>query len=277
MPDHRASRFILLLCAVLLLASVGCVQPISSSDPNVLSVDQGGPTFTPPPSLEPQTEFLVVTATPDPFSAFGQGGAIAPTADPFLPTLDPLLAGVSVAQQLDPVDAQSTAIVLGATETAGVELTQTFIAIFGGPTATQAAPISFATATPGAAGPILSGTDCIHTVSVGENVFRIGIRYGVSVQQIANATPLTNPNVIRVGDQLVIPGCGTTGSQPPPTTVPNPGTGTGVGSTYVVQQGDTLFKISQRFGVPVLSIANANAIQNINLIVINQELVIPAS
>jgi putative chitinase len=102
----------------------------------------------------------------------------------------------------------------------------------------------------------------------------------VTPQQIATASGLANMNLIYVGQKLTIPGCGTTGTTPPPTSIPDGstgGTGGPVGQTYVVVQGDTLFKISQRFGVPVTSIANANGISNINLIVINQQLVIPSS
>jgi LysM repeat protein len=49
-------------------------------------------------------------------------------------------------------------------------------------------------------------------------------------------------------------------------------------SPYTVVQGDTLFNISLRCGVPVMSIASANpTITNINVIVINQQIVIPAA
>ena len=124
-------------------------------------------------------------------------------------------------------------------------------------------------------------TDCIHEVAVGDNnLYRISLKYGVTPQEIANASGLANMNLIYIGQKLTIPNCGNTGVTPPATTVPDGstgGTGGPVGSTYVVQQGDTLFKISQRFNVPVTSIANANGISNINLIVINQQLVIPSS
>jgi LysM repeat protein len=42
-----------------------------------------------------------------------------------------------------------------------------------------------------------------------------------------------------------------------------------------VQQGETLYEISLRYGVPVADIAAANGIANINLIYLGQELVIP--
>lgn len=57
-------------------------------------------------------------------------------------------------------------------------------------------------------------------------------------------------------------------------------TGTGgatfTGTTHVVQQYETLFQISQRYGVSVNSIAAANGITNINMIIMGDTLNIPS-
>jgi LysM repeat protein len=45
-----------------------------------------------------------------------------------------------------------------------------------------------------------------HTVAPGETLFRIALRYGVSVQALANANGITNVNVIQAGQRLIIPG-----------------------------------------------------------------------
>jgi LysM repeat protein len=57
-----------------------------------------------------------------------------------------------------------------------------------------------------------------------------------------------------------------------PTTVPPP-----QDVRYVVQQGDSLSAIADRFGVSVEEIANANAIEDVHRISVGQELVIPPS
>ncbi|MFZ4815645.1 MAG: LysM peptidoglycan-binding domain-containing protein [Phototrophicaceae bacterium] len=44
-----------------------------------------------------------------------------------------------------------------------------------------------------------------HTVQAGENLFRIGIRYGVPYRQIATANGITDASRITVGQVLVIP------------------------------------------------------------------------
>jgi LysM repeat protein len=265
--------------ALLLLA--GCFQSAGGDAGGISIAQNPGPTFTPFPTDPPIVQEVVVTATDDP-NALVQ---MFPTQDPNLggidiPTTDPNL-GFSIQQSdgsLDPLEMTATFIVGQATEQAGVEATKTAQAILGIPTATVGA--IFATATVDGTTPIVNGTDCIHEVSASDsNLYRISLQYGLTPQEIATASGLANMNLIYVGQKLTIPGCGTTGTTPPATSIPDGTGGTGgpVGSTYVVVQGDTLFKISQRFGVPVMSIANANGISNINLILINQQLVIPSA
>jgi lipoprotein-anchoring transpeptidase ErfK/SrfK len=45
----------------------------------------------------------------------------------------------------------------------------------------------------------------VHSVAAGENLYRISLRYDVSVQAMAWANGLGNPNLIYVGQRLVIP------------------------------------------------------------------------
>ncbi len=269
-------------CAALLLSLAGCFQSAGSDQSSFSVAQNAGPTFTPFPTDPPIVQEVIITATQDPNALIQQ----FPTQDPNLsgiviPTTDPN-AGFVIQQDnsaLDPLEMTATFIVQQATDTAGIALTQTAQVLYGIPTSTPE-PL-FATATVANGGVVVNGADCIHEVSATDsNLYRISLIYGVTPQAIANASGLPNMNLIYVGQKLTIPGCGNTGVIPPATTVPDAstgGTGGVVGSTYVVQQGDTLFKISQRFGVPVVSIANANGISNINVIVINQQLVIPPS
>jgi LysM repeat protein len=55
---------------------------------------------------------------------------------------------------------------------------------------------------------------CVYYVQAGDTLTRIALRYGTTVWALAIANNLANPSFIYVGQQLVIPGCGTT---PPPT------------------------------------------------------------
>jgi len=110
------------------------------------------------------------------------------------------------------------------------------------------------------------GTQVRYTVKSGDTLSAIARKYGVTVTQIANANNITNVNLIRVGQVLIIPG---TGTAPQPT--PQPGTQV----RYTVKSGDTLSAIARRYGVSVTRIATANNITNVNLIYVNQVLVIP--
>ncbi len=102
----------------------------------------------------------------------------------------------------------------------------------------------------------------VHVVQRGETMYSIARHYGTTVQAIAAANGIANPNLIYVGQRLIIP---TGGGQP------------GGGTVYVVRYGDTLSSIAWRFGVSVQAIMNANGITNPNLIYVGQRLVIPAS
>lgn len=100
-----------------------------------------------------------------------------------------------------------------------------------------------------------------HTVQRGENLYRISIRYNVSMATIASLNNLNNWNYIYAGQRLCI-----SGQNPNP----NPG-----GTVYVVQPGDGLYRIAQRFGVNMWVLARVNNIWNVNYIYVGQVLRIP--
>lgn len=108
-----------------------------------------------------------------------------------------------------------------------------------------------------------------HTVAAGENLYRIGLKYGISWVAIANANNLANPNILTVGQVLNLPGASSPTPDPGPT--PSPQTET----TYVVQAGDNLFRIGLKFGISWVQIAEANGLVNPNLITVGDELKIP--
>ena len=104
-----------------------------------------------------------------------------------------------------------------------------------------------------------------HTVQRGENLFRIALRYGTTVQAIASASGIANPALIYVGQVLQIPS--SSGDQPP-----QPPAG---GTTYVVQPGDNLFRIALRYNLSYTYLAQYNGIANPSRIYVGQVLRIP--
>ncbi len=86
-----------------------------------------------------------------------------------------------------------------------------------------------------------------YTVRRGDTLSSIASSNGTTVQALASANGIRNPNVILIGQTLTLPGA--------PTAVnPNP-------AIAVVQPGDTLPKISARTGVPAATIVEANGLK----------------
>jgi len=100
-----------------------------------------------------------------------------------------------------------------------------------------------------------------YVVQVGDNLFRIGLKFGIPWQSIAAANYIMPPYYIWVGQVLTIP----TGGPPSPP----------AGGTYVVQWGDTITAIAAKFGVTTWSIIILNNLPNPNLIYVGQVLLIP--
>lgn len=109
-----------------------------------------------------------------------------------------------------------------------------------------------------------------HVVQPGENLYRVGLQYGISWVVLAEANNITNPNRIIVGQVLTIPS-ESAGEEPTPT--PTPGEET----TYVVQPGDNLYRIGRIYNMSWVEIAEANGIVNPNRILVGQVLTIPGS
>ncbi len=81
---------------------------------------------------------------------------------------------------------------------------------------------------------------------------KIAARYHTDVWAIARANGITNLNRIHIGQVLCIPVSSTPPACP---------------TTYVVQRGDTLLKIANRFHVSVLALRAANQIDDIDFII----------
>jgi LysM repeat protein len=108
--------------------------------------------------------------------------------------------------------------------------------------------------------PSIPGEGLEHVVAWGETLEIIASRYGVSAQDIVAANNLVNPDLIRAGDVLTIPGA----------TAPSPEQG-----VHIVRQGETLKSIASMYGITVDAIAMANGIVNHNYIWVGQRLTIP--
>jgi LysM repeat protein len=116
----------------------------------------------------------------------------------------------------------------------------------------------------------------IYIVRPGDTLSIIAAQFDVTVEAIMGANGLTN-HMIQVGQELMIPvegGAPTATSVPEGTPSPQ-GTGEPETITYVVQVGDTLTEIAERFNVSVAAIMEANDIADPDSLSEGQELVIP--
>jgi len=96
-----------------------------------------------------------------------------------------------------------------------------------------------------------------HVVRPGETLTSIARMYGVTVDEIVAANGITNPNLIYVGQRLLIPSTAYI--------------------VHIVQPGETLSSIAFMYGVSYWDIARLNGLTNPNMIYPGQRLLIPAS
>jgi LysM repeat protein len=131
---------------------------------------------------------------------------------------------------------------------------------------------------------------CTHVVARGETLGKIAAMYGTTVEALAHANHLANPNLIYVGQKLVVPCAKPVPPiailppdppahpvhpiaplpEPPP---PDPSGPTCV-SWHVVVRGDTLGKIAAQYGVSVAALTQANNLANPNVIRVSQKICI---
>ncbi len=109
-----------------------------------------------------------------------------------------------------------------------------------------------------------------YQVTAGDTLSAIARRFGSTVNGIAQANGINNPNLIHVGQSLNIPD-GQAPSAPAPASPSAPPSGSGI---HIVQAGETLSIIAMRYGTTVNSIAQTNGISNPNLIYVGQRLTV---
>ncbi|WP_239014135.1 LysM peptidoglycan-binding domain-containing protein [Archangium violaceum] len=104
-----------------------------------------------------------------------------------------------------------------------------------------------------------------YTIRSGDTLGAVARRFNTSVERLAQANRISNPDRILAGQQLVIPD-GFDAA---------PASSSGGSRGYTVQSGDTLSGIAGRFGTTVSALASANGISNPNRIFAGQRLTIP--
>lgn len=254
--------------------------PVPTDTPVVIvvtatTVPTNFPTETPSP-----TATATNTAEPSPTSELGIGGPLTSPLNEAFPgrIIHTVRRGDTVAELATLYSSTTEAII----EANGLDETALIFAGQGliipvrianpatvTPTNTPLAPVQPSNPSVPPTGPVTSET--LYVVQAGDTVSLIARRYNTTVAAIAQLNGIVNPNIIRVGQQLRVPGTGGTTAPVQPSQPAQPP----AQRTYVVQPGDTLYRISLRFGVALSAIIQRNNISNPNRIFAGQVLVIP--
>jgi LysM repeat protein len=95
--------------------------------------------------------------------------------------------------------------------------------------------------------------DTVYTVQAGDSLSKIATKYNTTYQKLAEYNNISNPNIIRVGQKIKIPGA----------------------KVHVVQRGETLSGIAAKYKTTYQILAKYNNISNPNIISVGQKIKIP--
>ncbi len=101
----------------------------------------------------------------------------------------------------------------------------------------------------------------IHVVQRDETLFEIAQRFGTTVDALTLINGLPNPDSLRVGQRLIIPG--------------ERHTGTGLLTTHIAQPGETLHTIALRYNSTLASLSEANNILHARRLYGGQSILVP--
>jgi LysM repeat protein len=139
-----------------------------------------------------------------------------------------------------------------------------------------------------------------YSVAPGDTLSALARRWSTSVADLAALNGIEHPDLIAVGQRLIVPGQGRAGrtwrparastaaissgttraagsalAEAPPPPAPPPPSASASGGTYTVQPGDSLSGIAAKLAVSLQALIDANGITDPNLIYVGQVLTIP--
>lgn len=110
--------------------------------------------------------------------------------------------------------------------------------------------------------------DSATVIRPGDNLFRIALNHGVTVDALVRLNGLASADRIYVGQRILIPG-----AAPAQPAAPS----ASQARVHIVQAGENLFRIALANGTSADAIVRANGLASANVIFAGQALVIPAS
>jgi murein DD-endopeptidase MepM/ murein hydrolase activator NlpD len=106
-----------------------------------------------------------------------------------------------------------------------------------------------------------------YVVQPGDTLASIALRYGLATADLAKANGLINPNLIYVGQPIVIPAAAPSTPRAKSAAVAN--------RLHIVQADETLFGLALRYGTTIQSFIDTNQLNRAGFIIPGQPLTIP--
>lgn len=126
----------------------------------------------------------------------------------------------------------------------------------------------------------VEAAETIHVVQSGENLYRISLKYGVNMMDVARANDLANFDDLAVGQELIIPLVSAAETEAEDNEAQTEEVQSGEVQaeeiTHVVQESETIFGIAFKYGIAWTKLVERNDISSPYSLETGQILVIPA-
>ncbi len=115
----------------------------------------------------------------------------------------------------------------------------------------------------------------LYTVQAGDTLGSLAERFNINTVKIISANNLTNPDNLLVGSKLIIPGYQAAQTEATTDESETPSATSNEGVEHIVQPGEGLLQIAEKYGVDEATLAEVNGLNNRNLLRVGQKLIIP--
>ena len=122
-----------------------------------------------------------------------------------------------------------------------------------------------------------TATATYYTVQSGDTLSRIAVEYNTTTATLTSLNNLSNPNLIYVGQRLLVKSASTSAASSATSTATSTASATSTSSTtsattYTVKSGDTLSSIASSHNTTTAALTSLNSLANPNLIYVGQVL-----